>query len=543
MKKLTTFYFFLTASLVFGQFVDLGQKGFGGTGDDFLKRYEDTVHNTNFYVGSSNSNASFDKGEDSRGDFDFWIVKTDSANNFLWDKTIGGLNLDFTYSCLINNSKLYIIGKTESPISGEKTMNSFGGIDAWLVVLDLDGNILWQQQYGGSLNDYFNTINLLPNGNLLLAGISESLPSTTIGNKTSPNKGGDDFWLVEINPLNGDIIQEKTIGSNGDEIYNEIKITPSNKIIIKGGALSGISGDKTDAGYGTQNMWVIILDLQLNILQNKCFGNGSENTASGGMVVTNNFYYFNVSSGFSNVYGNKNGVFRGCANGIDCKDYWVVKTDTNLNIIWDQTYGGNSSDFPMNIEYALWNKLVVSGFSYSGINGNKSTANYGESDIWVLVLNESDGTIVVQKTFGGNYYDPGLVKKSRNDETILNIESYSKSGISGNKTTINHGGYDFWMVELDASDFLATEELDAEGASVSVYPNPYSEQVNFKLEQLKEAVTLSIATLEGKIVHTQTIQTSNENIEITWKPISTEQFLVYTIKGAKTNFTGKLVGF
>jgi hypothetical protein len=99
------------------------------------------------------------------------------------------------------------------------------------------------------------------------------------------------------------------------------------------------------------------------------------------------------------------------------------------------------------------------------------------------------------------------------------------------------------MVGLDASDFLATEELDAEGASISVYPNPYSEQVNFKLKQLKEAVTLSIATLDGKIVHTQTIQPSNENIEITWNPISTEQFLVYTIKGAKTNFTGKIVGF
>jgi hypothetical protein len=38
------------------------------------------------------------------------------------------------------------------------------------------------------------------------------------------------------------------------------------------------------------------------------------------------------------------------------------------------------------------------------------------------------------------------------------------------------------------------------------------------LSQLKETVTLSIATLDGKIVHTQTIQPSNENIEITWKP-------------------------
>jgi hypothetical protein len=535
MKKLTTLYFLITASLVFGQFVDLGQKGFGGTGDDFLKRYEDTVHNTNFYVGSSNSNASFDKGEDSRGDLDIWIVKTDSANNFLWDKTIGGSNIDGGANCMLINDKIYILGNSTSPISGEKTMNSFGEGDAWLVVLDLDGNILWQKQYGGTLNDYLYNINLLNNGNFLLTGLSESLP-TTAGNKTSPNKGGDDFWLVEINPLNGDIIQQKTIGSNGDEIYNEIKITPSNKIIVKGGALAGISGDKTDAGYGTQNMWVIMLDQQLNILKDKCFGGGNELGFAGGFNFTNSAYYFSVTTS-SGVSGNKTAPNRGSY------DYWVVKTDTNLNILWDQSYGGSLSDYTFQLFFSEWNKLVVSGNSPSSISGNKTVPNYGENDIWFLVLNESDGSIVTQETFGGSSYDLGYVKKSIRNETKLYIESNSQSGTSSNKTTINHGGYDFWMVELDASDFLATEELDTEGASISVYPNPYSEQVNFKLEKLKEAVTLSIATLDGKIVHTQTIQPSNENIEITWKPISTEQFLVYTIKGAKTNFTGKLVGF
>ena len=536
MKKLTTIYFLITVSLAFGQFVDLGQKSFGGTGDDFLKRYEDTVLNTNFYVGSSNSNASFDKGEDSRGDLDIWIVKTDSANNFLWDKTIGGSNIDGGANCMIINDKIYILGNSTSPISGEKTMNSFGEGDAWLVVLDLDGNILWQKQYGGALNDFLYSMIYLSNGNLLLGGLSKSLPSSTIGNKTSPNKGGDDFWLVEINPLNGDIIQQKTIGSDGDEIYNEIKITPSNKIIVKGGALAGISGDKTDAGYGTQNMWVIMLDQQLNILQDKCFGGGNELGFSGDVSFTNNAYYFSVTTS-SGVSGNKTAPNRGSY------DYWVVKTDTNLNILWDQSYGGSLSDYTYQLFFSEWNKLLLSGNSISSINGNKTAPNYGLTDIWFLVLNESDGSIVAQETFGGSSFDSGYVKKSIRNETKLYIESNSQSGTSSNKTTINHGGYDFWMVELDASDFLATEELDAEGASISVYPNPYSVQVNFKLEQLKEAVTLSIATLDGKIVHTQTIQPSNDNIEITWKPISTEQFLVYTIKGAKTNYTGKLVGF
>jgi hypothetical protein len=536
MKKLTTLYFLITASLVFGQFVDLGQKGFGGTGDDFLKRYEDTVHNTNFYVGSSNSNASFDKGEDSRGGNDIWIIKTDSINNFLWDKTIGGTSSDVGSNCIILNNKIYIIGSSKSPISGEKTMDSFGENDAWLVVLDLDGNILWQKQYGGLLNDYLSIINLLPNGNFILGGSSESIPSSSIGNKTSPNVGGLDFWLLEISPLNGDIIQQKTIGSANDDNFGTLKIGFSNNIIVKGSALEGASGDKTDAGYGNENMWVVILDHQFNILQDKCFGGGLELGYTGGIDVVNNSIFFTCTSS-SVVNGNKTAPNRGSY------DYWVVKTDTNLNIIWDQTYGGNSGDIAVNIEYAAWNKLVVSGQSSSGINGNKSTPNYGLTDIWFLVLNEIDGSIVSQKTYGGWLEDlSGNVRKSEKDETKLILESRSKSTTNGNKTTTNHGGYDYWMVELDASDFLATEELDTEGAYISVYPNPYSEQVNFKLEQLKEAVTLSIATLDGKIVHTQTIQPSNENIEITWKPSTTEQFLVYTIKGEKTNYTGKIVG-
>ncbi len=534
MKKLTTLYFIIAASLVFGQFVDLGQKGFGGTGDDFLKRYEDTVHNTNYYVGSSNSNASFDKGEDSRGGNDIWIVKTDSANNFLWDKTIGGSGEDNGRNCMIINDKIYILGNSTSSISGEKSMDSFGEYDVWLIVLNLDGNILWQKQYGGALNDFLNSMIYLSNGNLLLGGLSKSLPSSTIGNKTSPNIGGDDFWLVEINPLNGEIVQQKTIGSENDETFNEICLTANNKIIIKGGALAGTSGDKTDPGFGAQNMWVVVLDQQLNILQDKCFGGGNEVGFTGGVTFTNDAFYFSVTTS-SGVLGNKTAPNRGSY------DYWVIKTDANLNIIWDQSYGGSLSDYSYHLFHAEWNKLVVSGNSQSSISGNKTTPNHGLNDIWVLVLNENNGSIIYQETFGGNSIDLGIVKKSAKNETRLFLESSSQSNNSWNKTTVNHGGYDFWMVDLDASDFLATEALDAEGTAISVYPNPFKDQLTFKFEQLKEAVTLSITTLDGKVIHAQTLQPTSNSIEINWQAPN-EQFFIYSIKGEKINYTGKLVG-
>jgi hypothetical protein len=547
MKKLTTLYFILTACLVFGQFVDLGQKVIGGSGDDYLTRYEDTLNNSSYLIGHSYSNVSFDKSENSRGENDIWIIKLDENDQKIWDKTIGGDLSDYTSECFFLDNKIYILGNSRSSISGEKTMNSFAGFDWWLVVLDTNGTLLWQKQYGGNHNDYLRKHVVLNNGNILLVGTSESTPSSTIGNKTSPNQGNEDYWLVEINPTDGAIVQQKTIGTTHPEYHlNDVKVTSSGKIIIKGQTGYGISGDKTDAGYYspnsggiTRNMWIITLDQNLNKLNDKCFGSGGEG-GSGSLLLTNNAYYFVVDS-YTGIGGNKTAPNRGCLSGGACIDYWLIKTDTNLNIIWDQSYGGNNNDYPGKIAFFTEDKLILSGSSNSDESGNKTSQNFGGFDNWFLILNEVDGTIVTQKTYGGTNDDSGSVIIKENDPSKLIIEGSSKSTISGNKTVYSKGGYDFWMVELDASNYLATEELDAAGATISVYPNPFTDQLNFKLEQVKEMLTLSITSLDGKVLHTQTIQPVSDSIEINWETPH-EQYLIYSIKGEKINFTGKVVG-
>jgi hypothetical protein len=543
MKKLTALYFILTASLVFGQFVDLGQKVIGGSGDDFLTRYEDTLNNSSYLVGHSYSNVSFDKSENSRGENDIWIIKLDENDQKIWDKTIGGDLSDYTSECFFLDNKIYILGNSRSSISGEKTMNSFAGFDWWLVVLDTNGTLLWQKQYGGNHNDYLRKYVILNNGNILLVGTSQSTPSVTIGNKTSPNIGNignEDYWLVEINPTDGAIVQQKTIGTIHPEYYlNDLKVSSSGKIIIKGQTGYGVLDDKTDPGFGNTNMWIITLDQNLNKLNDKCFGSGGEG-GSGSMLLTDSAFYFAVDSR-TGIGGNKTAPNRGCINSNNCSDYWVVKTDTNLNIIWDQSYGGNNNDYPGKIAFFTEDKLILSGISNSEESGNKITQQYGGFDNWFLILNEVDGTIVTQKTYGGTNDDSGSVKIKENDPSKLIIEGSSKSTISGNKTVYSKGGYDFWMVELDASNYLATEELDGAGATISVYPNPFTDQLNFKLEQVKEMLTLSITSLDGKVLHTQTIQPVSDSIEINWETPH-EQYLIYSIKGEKINFTGKVVG-
>ena len=69
---------------------EIWAKGFGGDGNDFLRDMLELPDGSFILGGYSDSNASGDKSENSRGGKDYWIIKTDVDGNLLWEKTFGG---------------------------------------------------------------------------------------------------------------------------------------------------------------------------------------------------------------------------------------------------------------------------------------------------------------------------------------------------------------------------------------------------------------------------------------------------------------------
>ena len=57
----------------------------------------------------STSGITVDKSENSRGDGDFWIIKTDAYGNKQWDKTIGGAGNEILYSITADYSNGFIL--------------------------------------------------------------------------------------------------------------------------------------------------------------------------------------------------------------------------------------------------------------------------------------------------------------------------------------------------------------------------------------------------------------------------------------------------
>lgn len=515
-----------------------GQHGIGGTQDDFMSLTKSINNDGYFAIGTSASNISGDKTENSRGENDLWILKLDNDFDVMWDKTIGGSGMDELGAVYFDDNNIYLLASSNSPISGEKTISSFGGNDLWLLCLDYSGNIIWQTLYGGDSQDHASEMIEFTDTSLL---ITANTLSGVSGNKTTANIGGFDMWLLEISKLSGEIIQQKTIGSNGSDVNYYLAKNPfTNHLFLGAESSQGISGDKTDVGYGSDDLWLVELDQNLEVVNDKCFGGTDLERGMTGIVFEENRFYVACES-YSGSDGNKTAPSYNFNSTFS--DTWLLKLDYDFNIIWDKSFGGNKNDHASSLMLNTNGNIVLAVSSSSNPGtGNKTATNFindQTTDLWLLILN-SDGDILVQESYGSLLSDGGYVIPGNNPDQDLIWVSYSNGPNNGNKTVSTWGGYDLWIVELDASDFLSVSTMDAANQGVKVYPNPFSNEVHFKFENLEESVMISFYSIEGRLLEKVKID-GKLNQSYTWKYNGSDSIILYSIGGESTHYTGKLV--
>lgn len=240
------------------------QNTIGGRNDEGLASILQTEEGGFIIGGMSNSIISSDKTEDSKGEKDFWIVKLDAVGNIEWQKTIGGQNHDQLTSIEQTTDDGYILGGySASNISGDKSENS-DGWDYWVVKLDKNGSINWENTIVGDRADELNSIHQTIDGGYILGGKSTSGIS---GDKTENNKGWNDYWVIKLD-INGNIIWQKVIGGNATDDLQDLQQTNDGGFILAGFSQSEISGDKTEnsQGGGDFDYWIVKLgpDLPLS---------------------------------------------------------------------------------------------------------------------------------------------------------------------------------------------------------------------------------------------------------------------------------------
>jgi hypothetical protein len=196
---------------------------FGGTNND--RSFDVVQANDGGFVvtGFSESN-DFDVSN-SHGSYDYWVIKINSVGEMVWEKSLGGTEIDQGRSIIKTNDNAYIIAGNSFSTDGDISMN-FGSSDFLLVKLSDDGNIIWSKNYGGSQFDFATSINSSSDG-YLVTGYSQS-----IDNDVKGNFGENDFWILKISEEGNLKWQRNFGGSRLDLAYDAFETIDGDIIVV-----------------------------------------------------------------------------------------------------------------------------------------------------------------------------------------------------------------------------------------------------------------------------------------------------------------------
>ncbi len=289
-----------------------------------------------------------EKASMTKGRYGIWVVKIDSRGNTQWTKTFGSDYYEWAESVIPVKDGGYIVA-SKTYTFGE----GYDGIN--LMKLDSKGNMLWVREFDDNDDKPFSEP--LGQGSLI-AGRTYAENDTGYGvYLAKTGRDGDYLWMktfgndylawgyTAVSTENGSFVttamEEDFLPADGADVYLVRR--------DKSGEYSWtrkFGGDKYDRGYSV------------------------EPAADGGFII----------SGITFSYG----------AGED--DFYIIKTDREGKLTWENTYGGAGRDRAYDAQQALDGGFIAAG----------ATTSYGSGgyDAYVVKV-DRDGDTIWAKAYGG----------------------------------------------------------------------------------------------------------------------------------------------
>lgn len=237
--------------------------------------------------------------------YDMLLIKADSRGNEEWQKIFGSNNDDGGF---------YVQQTTDGGyITTGYTYSMETDYDIWLIKADSQGNEEWNQTFGGGSEDGGSSIQLTIDGGYIITG-------------------GGEMWLIKTD-------------SNGNEEWN-----------------------------------------QTQTFDTPIRGNSVQQTTDGGYIITGSKYSFETYS----------------------YDIWLIKTDSQGIEEWNQTFEGDNSDIGYSVQQTSDGGYVVTGRT----NEDFDEGIFGDA---ILIKTDSQGNEEWSQTFGGSYGDCGYSVQQTSD--------------------------------------------------------------------------------------------------------------------------------
>jgi len=272
-----------------------------------------------------------------------------------WSRTFGGSKDDWTTSVQQTTDGGYIL-------AGWTKSYGVGGNDAWLIKTNAMGVEQWSQTFGGSYNDWVESIQQTIDGGYILAGYTNSYGT-----------GSSDAWLIKTDAM-GVEQWSQTFGGSDNDGVESIQQT------IDGGYI--LAGHTWSYGAGGYDTWLIKTNAMGIEQWSQTFGGAKKDGANSVQQTTDGGY---ILAGYTNSYGTGS------------SDAWLIKTNAMGIEQWSQTFGGYHDDWIKSVQQTIDGGYILAGYTVS--------YGVGNGDAWLIKTNAM-GVEQWSQTFGGSFsYD------------------------------------------------------------------------------------------------------------------------------------------
>ncbi len=306
-----------------------------------------------------------------------------------WAKTVGGSDDDKLSTGLKVEGGYLVAGWSNSSASDGKH-------DGYVAMFDRAGQTKWERTYGGTGTDRIYDVEQV-DGGYLVAGMA----TDGVG---EPWQG----WVMKLGP-DGEKRWERTYDERGPGAFWSLTRSDGNLYV------GGWTDDR-----GSAEGWVMQLDADGNEEWSETY----DTPRAGADEYVNSIF----------VTGGGDLLLTGTTEGssADPADAWVLRTDGNGDVEWDETYGGAELDRIHDATAASDGGFVLAG----------RTASQGdrEEDGWMLKI-DGDGETQWERTYGSDKAD-----------AFFGIHDDPDGGyvVSGTKHRLGDAGADGWVVKTDA---------------------------------------------------------------------------------------------
>jgi hypothetical protein len=412
---------------------------FGGTGNNLGNAIAVDGAGNVYTTGFFRETVDFDPGPGtfnltSAGNNDVFITKLDPMGNLLWAKRFGGAGNDVGFDIFVDNAgNVYTTGSFRGNVDFDPGPNTFflfsdGEDDIFVSKLNTNGDFLWARRVGGTGDDLGRAIVADNMGNVFVAGQFRN----TVDFDPGPNafnlssSGAEDAFILKLNAI-GDFEWARKLGSNSNDFCRGIALDALNNVHVIGSFRNTVTL--------TPNPTTVSL----------------------------------TSNGNSDIF--------------------VLKFNTNGNLIWAESFGGTGNDFGHAIAIdGAGNILTTGNFQltadFNPKAGTFSLTSAGAADVFVSKLSGT-GDLIWAKRFGGPVNDFGYgigVDAVGNVYTTGAFQSTANFQTGAGFFNLTSGGWnDVYVSKLDsngdfswAQQFGGTADNLGYGIDVSGSGNVYT---------------------------------------------------------------------